>query len=146
MKFRITLLVLSALTALAADNPWDKVRDVKTGTELRIFKKGGKPPILATMGDATDDRLIVVLKNEEIGIDKEDIDRIDYRPVKPTRVTTKTSTTDTTQSTGVGPSPQGSRPGPTQSTTTSYNVGSKPDFEPLYRRQPPPAQKPPEDK
>jgi len=141
---KTTLLLLSALTALAADNTWDKVKDLKTGTELRIYKKG-KPPLIATMGDCTDDRLIVVVKNEEVGIDKQDIDRIDYRPLKTNRVTTKTTTTDTTQTTGVGPSPQGSRPGPTSSTTTSYNVGSKPDFEMLYRRPPPP-QKPPQDK
>lgn len=143
---KTALLVVSGLAALAADNPWDKVRELKTGTELRVYKKGGKPPLVATMGDSTDDRLIVVVKNEEVAIDKDDIDRIDYRPTKASRVTkeTKTTITDTTQSTGVGPAPQGSRSGPSASTTTSYSVGSKPDFETLYRRPPP--QKPAKDK
>lgn len=147
---KTTLLVLSALAAFAADNPWGKVCDQKSGTELRIYKRGGKPPLLANMGDCSEDHLIVIVKNAEVAIDKDDIDRIDYRPIKSSRVTkeTKSVTTDSTEQTGVGPTPQGSRPtGPTTSTTSSYSVGSKPDFETLYRRPPPvPPQKPAQDK
>jgi len=138
-----TLFVCVAMTALAADNPWDKVCELKSGTEVRVYKRGGKPPVVAAMGDCADDRLIVVVKNEEIAIEKDEIDRLDYRPTKGSRSIkeTKTVTTDSAQQTGVGPKPQGSASGPTTSTTSSYSIGSKPDFETLYRRPPPPPKK-----
>ena len=134
---RALLIALATLTAFAADNPWDKVRDLKTGTELRIFKKGARQPILCTMDEANEERLVVVLKNEQMAIRKDDVDRIDFRPPgKPSRVTkeTKTTETDSTQTTPVGPQPQGSRPGPSTSTSTTFGGGSKPDFENIYRR------------
>jgi len=133
---RALLFAAGALTVFAADNPWDKVRELKSGTELRIIKKGGKPPLLATMDEATADRLLVVVKNEQVAIDKDDIDRLDYRPVKSGRFTkeTKTTTTDTTGQTPVGPTPQGTRGGPGSSTSTNFGISSKPDFETIYRR------------
>jgi hypothetical protein len=134
--YRALLFVAGALTVLAADNPWDKVRELKSGTELRIIKKGGKPPLLATMDEATADRLLVVVKNEQVAIEKDDIDRLDYRPVKTGRFTkeTKTTATDTTGQTPVGPTPQGTRGGPGSSTSTNFGISSKPDFETIYRR------------
>jgi hypothetical protein len=134
--FRLLLFVASALAGLAADNPWDKVRELKSGTELRIIKRGGKPPVLATMDEATADRLLVVVKNEQVAIDKDDIDRLDYRPVKTGRFTkeTKTTTTDTTGQTPVGPTPRGTGGGPGTSTSTNFGISSKPDFETIYRR------------
>jgi hypothetical protein len=133
---RVALLTLAALTALAADNPWDKVRELKSGVELRIFKKGARQPLIGTMDEANDERLIVVIKNEELAIQKDDIDRIDCRPATKSRVTkeTRTTQTDPTQTTTAGPQPQGSRPGPATSTTTSFGGASKPDFETIYRR------------
>jgi hypothetical protein len=134
---KLLLVSLAAVTVLAADTPWDKVKELKTGTELRIFKKGARQPLLGTMDEANDERLIVVVKNEEIAVQKDDIDRIDYRPARPSgRVTkeTKTTTSDTTQTTPVGPVPQGTRAGPSSSTSTTFGSGSKPDFETIYRR------------
>ncbi len=135
---RILPFLLAALTMLGADDAWDKVRELKSGTELRIYKKGGKPPLLATMDEATDDRLSLVVKNEQISIAKEDIDRIDYRAKQiGTRLTkeTKTTSTDSTQQTPVGPVPQGTRGGPSTTTNSSIGIGSKPDFETIYRRR-----------
>ena len=135
---RFVLSALVALTAFAADNPWDKVRELKTGTELRILKKGSRQPILATMDEANDERVIVVIKNEEQAIQKEDIDRIDFRPATKSKIAkeTRTSQTDTTQITPVGPQPRGSEPSPSTSTTTTTSFGRapKPDFETIYRR------------
>ena len=134
---RLTLIAFAALTAFAADNPWDKVRELKTGAELRIYKKGSHQPILGTMDEANDERVIVVVKNEEIAIQKDDIDRLDSRPGVKARATKETHTTqsDSTQTTPVGPQPKGSSPGgPTSSTTTSFGSASKPDFETIYRR------------
>jgi len=132
----LLLFSLATLTVFAAENSWDKVRDLKTGTELRIIKKGARQPILGTMDEANDERIIVVVKNEEIAIQKDDIDRIDYRPAGKTKATKETRTTqsDSSQTTPAGPAGQGATPGPSNSTTTTYSSGSKPDFETIYRR------------
>ena len=118
----------------AAEKPWDKVKELRSGTELRIYKKG--LPILAVMDEATDDRLLVVVKNEQMAIDRDDIERVDARPRPPSRFTKETrTTTDTTGPTSVGPQARGSRPGaPGSSSGASYGLGSKPDFETVYRR------------
>jgi hypothetical protein len=132
----VVLFALASLTLFAADNPWDKVRELKTGTELRILKRGSSKPVIGTMDEANDGRLIVVIKNEQLAIQKEDIDRIDFRPAAKSRAAKETHTTETdsTQTTPVGPQPKGSQPGPSTSTTTTYGGGSKPDFETIYRR------------
>lgn len=132
--FRVLLFILATLTVFAADNPWDKVRELKTGTELRILKKGSRQPVLGTMDEANDERIVVVVKNEELAIQKDDIDRIDFRPATKSRVIKETRTTqsDSTQTPSVGP--QGSQAGPSTSTTTSYSGAPKPDFQTIYRR------------
>jgi hypothetical protein len=132
----VVLFALASLTVFAADNPWDKVRELKTGTEVRILKRGSSKPVIGTMDEANDERLIVVIKNEQLAIQKDDIDRIDFRPAGKTRATKETHTTETdsTQTTPVGPQPKGSQPGPSTSTTTTYGGGTKPDFETIYRR------------
>ncbi|MGD0297526.1 MAG: hypothetical protein ABSE86_10440 [Bryobacteraceae bacterium] len=133
---RLLLFALAALTLFAADTPWDKVRDLKTGTELRIFKKGSRQPVIGTMDEANDERVVVVIKNEELAIQKDDIDRIDFRPATKSHAVKETRTTqsDSTQTTPVGPQPKGSQSGPSTSTTTSIGTASKPDFETIYRR------------
>jgi hypothetical protein len=133
---KLLLVTLTALAVFAADTPWDKVRDLKTGTELRIFKKGSRQPVIGTMDEANDERLVVVIKNEELAIQKDDIDRIDFRPATKSHAVKETRTTqsDSTQTAPVGPQPKGSQPGPSTSTTTSISTGSKPDFETIYRR------------
>ena len=136
MILRMLLLCLAALTACAADTGWDKVCELKTGTELRVFKKGSRQPILGTMDEANTERLIVVVKNEEIAVHKDDIDRIDFRPAGKTHGTKETRTTqsDSTQTTPVGPAGQHATPGPSTTTSTTYSSGSKPDFQTIYRR------------
>jgi len=135
----LALFLLAVSTAFCADDPWAKVRELKSGTEIRIFKKGSMQPVLAKMDEASADAVIVVVKNEQISIPKDQVDRLDYRPPQPggrvkKEVTTKTETPDTRV--GEAPVPHET---PTQTTTTSTNyvIGSKPDFETLYRRPPP---------
>ncbi len=137
---KVLLCGLVAMAAYGADNPWTKVKELKTGTELRIFKVGAKQPILAAMDEATDDRLVIVVKKEQTSIDKDQIDRIDYRPPKTTsrvtRVTNETRTTNDPPGQTAGPAPRGSSGGggPSTSTSNSVNFGSKPGFETIYRR------------
>jgi hypothetical protein len=131
---RLLSFAFVALTLFAADNPWDKVRELKTGTELRILKKGSRQPVIGSMDEANDERIVVVIKNEELAIQKDEIDRIDCRPATKSRVSKETRVTqsDSTQTPPVGP--QGSQNGPSTSTTTSYGGASKPDFVTIYRR------------
>jgi hypothetical protein len=125
------LLLLAVLVAFGAGDDWAKVKAIKTGAELRVYKKGSTEPISALMGDLTDDNLIVIVKKTETAIPKDQIVRIDARPSNGSRVTKETTTKD-----GVGT--DGS---PASSVSTGYSVGSKPDFEMVYRRVPAPPKK-----
>jgi hypothetical protein len=131
---KLLFFLLVAATAFAADDPWAKVRDLKGGTELRIYKRGTAQPVLAKSADVTDDNLIVVVKNEQVAIPKDQVDRIDYRPTKPGgRLTSETKSKQTEPDTTPGPPGHGSTV-PGTSTSTNVSVGSKPDFELIYRR------------
>jgi len=137
----LALFLVAAAAALGADDPWAKVRELKSGTEIRIFKKGSVQPILAKMDEAGADSLIVVVKNEQVAIPREMVDRLDYRPSQPggrvkTETASKTESPD--QRVGEPPNPRESAK-PTTTTSTNYTIGSKPDFETLYRRPPPAA-------
>ena len=139
---RLLLIFLTALLAFAADNPWAKVKDLKTGTELRIYKVGGKQPVLAKMDELTDESLVVIVKNEQTAIPKEQIDRIDYRPPQTGSRVTKETKTNTELPDPVGPRPNQGASVPGNNSSSSVSMGSKPDFETIYRRTAaPPAQK-----
>jgi hypothetical protein len=132
-------IFLLALALFAADDPWTKVRELKSGTELRIYKRNAKQPLLAKMDQATEESLVIVVKNEQVAVPKEEIDRVDHRPAGGSRVT-RESTTKT--NTVANPSPDQQRPGgsvasPSSSSSTNFSIGSKPDFETIYRRLPP---------
>jgi len=138
----IAMVLLAAVTAFAADDPWTKIRDLKSGTELRIFKKGGMHPILAKMEEANPDSLIIVLKNEEMAIPREQIDRIDYRPLRTGgRVTKETRETVEPADAKTAAESPNNVPGETVSSGTSYAINPQPDFQTIYRRPPPEAKK-----
>ena len=143
---KLLFVLLAASAAFAADDPWGKVKDLKSGTELRIYKKGTPQPILAKSDDVTADNLIVVVKNEQIAIAKDLVDRIDYRPNKGSRVATETKSKQTDPDPDPIPGPPGHVSAvPGTSTSTNVGIGSKPDFELLYKRPAasPPAASPP---
>lgn len=128
------LLLMLAATAVFGADEWSKVKELKSGTELRVFKKGSRQPILATMDEATDERLSVATKTEQISIAKQDIDRIDYRPPKKgSRVVKETKTTEEVPQPSRPGVPNGT-PGPSKSTSSNVSVEGKPDFETIYRR------------
>jgi hypothetical protein len=142
----IILILFASIVAFAADNSWNKVRDLKSGTEIRIFKKSSKQPVIAKLDEATDENLIVVLKNEQVAIPKDDIERIDARPSGGSRITRESKTT-TEMKTDAGARIPGESPGPTTSSSSNVSIGSKPDFETVYQKTagvPPkaPSQKP----
>ena len=133
----LVMVFAGAALIQAAGDPWAKVKEIKSGTEIRVYKKGSTQPLVVKMDEATDERLLYVNKNEQTSIAKEDIDRLDARP-SGKRVVTK-ETTEKQSDTNADPrsaipSPTPTRPGPTGSSSTNYSFGGKPDFETVYRR------------
>jgi hypothetical protein len=133
----IAIVLLAAVTAFAADDAWTKVRELKSGTELRIFKKGGLHPIIAKMEDAEADSLIIVDKNTETAIPRGLIDRIDYRPAKTSRITKETRTSVEGPDAQTAAESRDNVPRETSSSSTSYVIGGQPDYQTIYRRPPP---------
>jgi hypothetical protein len=137
---KAALFLLAVTVAFAADDPWDKVRKLKSGTEVRIVKQGAPQPVLGKFDEATEESLIVVVKNEQVAIPRDKIDRIDYRPPGGSRVTKETKTTQ--EAPGEKPAPPGVPQNPSgSSSSSSVTIGSKPDFETIYRRSAGPAGK-----
>jgi len=136
---RLALFFALALPMIAADNPWSKVQDLKSGSELRIYKKGVTEPVSATFDEANDERMVIVVKYKQMAIAKEDIDRVDARPpVKKTpRKITVNHTVKTTDP-DFTPHPNPGIPAPETSWGSSVGMsgGPKPGFEIIYRRQP----------
>ncbi len=134
---RTLAAVLIAFAAFAAEDPWAKVKDLKSGTEIRVFKRGSTQPVAASFGELRDDDIVVIVKHEQSAIPKDQIDRLDARPQKGSRVTTTSqSTTRNPDARSSIPEPRQGAPMPSTSTSTSLSVGGKPDFETVYRRTP----------
>lgn len=135
---KLFLFMTTAAMLFGAEDSWTKVRELKSGTELRVYKKGASKAILAKADEASDDKLVVVVKNEQMAIPKEDIDRIEARPVRTGSRTTKETretTTDPAMESGTAAHPREATV-PGSSSSTNYSLGSKPDFELIYRRAP----------
>jgi len=91
--WKTAALLLAVSFALAADNeadPWEKVKNLKTGSDLRIYKTGVTEPIKAKSVDVTERKLMVIIKNAETAINKAEIDHVDYQPPPGKAVTSKT--------------------------------------------------------
>jgi hypothetical protein len=128
-----TFFFVAALLA-GANTSWTKVKDLKSRSELRVYRKGVREPVNATLDEATDDRIVVVVKNQQIAIPKDDIDRIDARPTAPPR---KLNVESTAKETPPDPLPQRHGDPAVPGTSSSSNIsvgGNKPNFETVYRR------------
>lgn len=62
------MILLAALAALRAGGPWARVRQLKTGSELRLYRNGAVEPALARFGDVGGDALPVIVKNARTAI------------------------------------------------------------------------------
>src|SRR5689334_7523002 len=133
---RSALFVLLAASAIfAAEDPWTKVSKLKSGAEVRIFKKAASQPVLGKLDEVTGDSVVVVLKNEQVAIPKDQIERIDYRPAHTGgKILKDTKTTVSGPDANAGTRPQEGPGTQSTSTSTSLNIRPKPDFETVYRR------------
>jgi hypothetical protein len=137
MKRTALAILAAAVLAVGADDSWTKVKELTTGTELRIQQKGVAKPVMAEMAEADDERIVVIVKNEQTAIPKDQIDRLDARAKGGTRVSKESKVTTKGPS---NPEPGDYRPGgpnagPSQSVSSGLSIGGKPAFETVYRRQ-----------
>jgi hypothetical protein len=131
----LLLLMLAGLVAFGAEDEWAKVKALKTGAELRVYKKGAAQPISAQMDELTDESLVVIVKKTQTAIPKDQIDRIDARPGGGSRVTKETTNKENFPDSKAAADAGSAGPAmPSTSTSTSVSMGSKPDFEMVYRR------------
>jgi hypothetical protein len=128
------LLMLCALTALPAEDTWAKVRELKSGTELRIYKTNSKDALEAKFERAGDDSLIVTTKSQELSVPKEDIERVDVRRANGGRLKTHADRKVAQKGAEVT---QNTIPGGTTTVTTGMSFPSKPGFETVYKRPAP---------
>src|SRR5437667_272009 len=91
---KIVIILCAALVAFGADDPWAKVKQLKTGSELHVFKRGSVQPLTVKMDELTDENLVVVDKKGQTAIPRDQIERIDARPAGRTRTTTDTMTAE----------------------------------------------------
>jgi hypothetical protein len=134
-----TILILCVSTlAFGADDPWTKVKELKTGTELQVFKRGSAQPLTVKMDELTDDNLVVINKNAQTAIPRDEIERIDARSGGRTRTPTETKTTEKNAATDPRSTIPGPNAPPGAMTHPSTGVSSgvtwtKPGFETVYR-------------
>jgi hypothetical protein len=139
---RIASFLFAAALLLGADESWMRVKDLKSHSELRIYKKGAREPVIATFDEANDERILVVLKNSQVAIPKDDIDRIEARPAKsPRKVNVDSTVKQTDPDLTPHPNPGIPVPGTSSSSSVSLGGDSRPGFENIYRRPDGPSKK-----
>jgi hypothetical protein len=143
MARSLWLLFAAAVAFGASEDTWNKVKELKSGTEIRIVRRGVPRPIEAKLDETRDDAVVIVVKNEQISVPREDIDRLDYRPKPGSRIQktgdAKEVPPDNTQPVGMDHHP----PVPSTNYSSGLSIGSKPNYEPLYQRPTPAPKKQP---
>lgn len=139
MVKRAVLFLAAALLVSGAEDPWTKVKELKTGSELQVYKRGVLKPMTVKMDELTGESLVVIDKKKQVAIPRDEIERIDARPAGRTRNTTDTVTAEK----NAANDPRANIPGPNQppgamhapSTTASSGVTwTSQGFETVYRR------------
>jgi len=130
-------MLLFALTLLGADDPWIKVKALPNRSELHVYKKGARDPLTVILADTSDDAIVVVDKKTQLTIHKEDIDRIEARPVSDSKKPVTTTTEKNSDPDYAAPHSIGKPVLPTTSSSSNVSFGgSKPDFKTVYTRPP----------
>lgn len=133
----VLLTVALSMAAMAAEDGWAKVKALKSGVEVRIQKAGEKKPIEGKLDEANDERLVLVVKNTQMGVAREEVEKLEARPGKAvvTRTTTTKNENPAAQVGGNQPRIPGASPVPAlQSTSSGVSYGGKPPYELVYRK------------
>ena len=136
---RYCAVLISFAFLLSAADPWIKVRELKSGSDVKIFKRGVKQPLEGKFDQLTDESVVVALKSEQTAISKDEVERIDARPARTGSLLTRESTIK--QETGrdgerAGPRPNPGTPGPSSSTSSGLTINNAPSYQTIYRRLP----------
>lgn len=135
MRRFLFLLLTAAVAAICADDPWTAVVKLKSGTEIRVLKKGSTQPVIGKFDEANDERLVWVVKNEQQALPKDQVDRLDARPQPAGRVKVEGKTTTDDPQAAKEPSVgMNGKPAVTTTTGSSVSFEGKPPFETVYRR------------
>jgi len=135
MRRFLFLILTAAAAATCADDPWQAVEKLKSGTEIRVVKKGSTQPVTGNFYEANDERLVWVVKNEQQSIPKDQVDRIEARRQAAARVKVEGKTaTEDPQAAKEPPVGMNERPMAATTSTSSVTIGDKPPFELVYRR------------
>lgn len=134
------LFAVFALSVFAgpADSPkedWRTVMAIPSGMELRIFKTDGTPPIVALMDEANDERIVIVIKNEQQAVYRSEIERVESRAKEAGR-TTRQTWVSKNQGDKNAPTPYTSKntPGPATTVSNKVTFGSKTPYALVYQR------------
>ena len=133
----LLLTAAAAISFAVTPDPWAAVVKLKSGAEIRVWKKGSMQPVLGKFDEANDERLVLVVKNEQTAIPKEQIERLDARPAQQgSRVKVQGKNTTDDPQKAHEPSGAGMHSEPVVGTSSSSGVtiSGKPDFETVYRR------------
>jgi hypothetical protein len=132
---RSLLLLLAAATLFAADDPWTKVKELKSGADVAVFRKGATKPVEAKLDEARDDVIVIVVKNQQTAIPKEEVDRVDVRPKG--RKTSSEVRKGTNMPDGTPPVGMNHGPNVPSDGWTGGVTFTKPGYETIYRRPSP---------
>ncbi|MCU0227445.1 MAG: hypothetical protein MUF01_07375 [Bryobacterales bacterium] len=137
MRIILGLALLLAMQTSGQEN-WQAVRELPSGTEIRLLQEGQVKPLLAVLEEATDEVLRVAVKKQQLSIDRAEVRRIEARR-KGAKPTTRTETIPSTD--GKGPVPGSEIPGPippgrgpSGSIATTVAFGGKGKFETVYTK------------
>jgi hypothetical protein len=137
--WKTAILLCATAVAFGANDPWAKVKELKTGAELHVYKRGSVQPLNVKMDELTDENLVVINKSAQMAIPRDQIERIDARASGRTRTMTDTQTAEQNAATD----PRSAIPGPNQppgavhaatTTTASGVTWTKQEFETIYRK------------
>ncbi|HWB99911.1 MAG TPA: hypothetical protein VG672_24555 [Bryobacteraceae bacterium] len=136
MRRVLGLFLLVLPVVFGAEDAWTKVRELKRGAEVRVFKKGRMEPLLGKFDELTSDHLVLVLKNGQMSIAQSDITRVDARPGKPVSRFSKENKSSVSNPEGrdLQPAPNRGVAAPSVSSGTNVIIRSRPDFETIYSR------------
>jgi hypothetical protein len=134
MKSLILLLLSAIALPAAGDDPWQPVRELRSGAELRVYKVGAKDPFSAKLDRTTDSSVIVITKTGQLSIPREEIERLDCRRSDRGPVVKETRTERKVNPKGAEVTAN-TTPGATTSVKTTLDLPGKSAFYTVYDRK-----------